>query len=163
VPDRITDVRILVTALNVEGANYVVIGIALILQGGAHITFDADVAFARHKTNLESIVRALAPFNPRPRGFDPELPFIWDVQSLRSATLLTLETTIGDVDLLGETPGVASFNDLFARANTVDLEGQPVRVASLEDLLAMKRSANRDKDARHILELEALLKLNPPS
>ena len=132
-------------------------GIALLLLGGSHITFDADLAFARDKDNLDHIVDALGPFHPRLRGIDPHLPFIWDAQTVRNSTILTLVTDIGDVDLLGETEGVSSFSELYSRSVEIDLDGERVHVACLEDLLAMKLAANRDKDQRHIFELRALI------
>jgi len=165
VPQRITDVKTLVTALNREGVDYVVIGgIALVLQGGAHVTFDVDLAFARGLNNIEHVVKALEAFKPRPRGFDPDLRFIWDAQTVISSTLMTLETSIGDVDLLGETPGVDSYQELVARSTEIELDrGVVVRVASLHDLLAMKKAAGRTKDERHISELQALIELDRTS
>jgi hypothetical protein len=66
-----------------------------------------------------------------------------------------LKTLIGDIDVLGETPG-ASFEQLMSNSVEHELYGHKVAVASLEDLIAMKLVANRPKDRMHVLELEAL-------
>ena len=126
------------------------------LHGSNHVTDDIDFCYARDLGNLQAVVDALAPYNPRLAGVDEELPFLWDARTLRSGQNFTLDTDIGAVDLLGEAAGVTSFEELWDRSQEMDLEGVPVRVASIPDILAMKRAAGRDKDQRHILELEDL-------
>ena len=72
---------------------------------------------------------------------------------------MTLETDATDVDILGDIPGIDSFEGLWERSVESTLYGLPVRVASIEDLISMKRTANRLKDQNHIMELLALQKL----
>lgn len=126
-------------------------------HGGAVATYDIDLAVARDPRNARAVADALAEFNPWPRGFDRSLPFKWDGQTVNSSALLNLETEVGDVDLIGETPGVSSFAELYEQAEVIDVVGCKVRVASLEHLLAMKLAINRLKDALHIIELKSLL------
>lgn len=155
-----TDFRRIIGALNDSGLRFVIIGgIAMRLQGSAHITDDIDFAFARDPASLETLVKVLAPYHPRLRGVPAGLPFFWDVRTLQTSINLTLETDAGSVDLLGEPAGIVSFDDLWQRAALIDWQGVPVRVASVDDLIAMKRAANRPKDQNHLLELEALRKL----
>ncbi len=155
-----TDFRRIIVALNEGGLRFVIIGgIAMRLQGSAHMTDDIDFAFARDSKSLDTLVKALAPYHPRLRGVPPGLPFFWDVRTLQTSINLTLETDAGSVDLLGEPAGIASFDDLWQSASSIEWQGVPVRVASVDDLIAMKRAANRPKDQRHLLELEALRKL----
>ncbi len=78
---------------------------------------------------------------------------------MRRATILTLLTDHRSLDLLGETPGVESYQNLKERGTDLDLFGFSVRVASIDDLIRMKQAANRPKDRNHILELMALKKL----
>ena len=155
------DFQRVIEALTAAGVRFVIIGgIAMRLQGAAHMTDDIDFAFARDPQSLAALVKALAPYHPRLRGVPPGLPFFWDVRTLQTSINLTLETDIGNVDLLGEPAGIVSFEDLWQEANLMDRQGIPVRVASVEALIAMKRAAARPKDQGHLLEFERLRKLN---
>ena len=158
-PDN--DFQRIIAALDASGLRFVIIGgIAMRLQGAAHITDDIDFAFARDPQSLTSLVRALAPFHPRLRGAPAGLPFFWDLRTLQTSINMTLETDAGEVDLVGEPDGVASFEDLWESATVIDRQGVQVRVASVEALIAMKRAAGRPKDYSHLLELERLRKVN---
>lgn len=129
------------------------------LQGANNLTVDIDISFARDRENLDALAGALNLQHARYRGFPPELPCIIDVQTLRNGTHLTLETDLGDFDLLAEPEGIDSFEGLWERATIMEIDGTPVRIASLDDLIAMKRAANRPKDQAHLMELEALKRL----
>lgn len=136
---------------------FVVIGgVAGVMYGSPIPTFDVDIAIVRRKETLERIVQVLAPLNPRPRGMPDDLPFIFDVQTLRADSVLTLTTQLGDLDILSEPAGVDSVDGLLARAEIADMETFTLRVASLDDLIAMKRAANREKDQNPLEYLEAL-------
>lgn len=154
------DFQTVIAALDAADLRFVIIGgIAMRLQGAAHVTDDIDFAFARDTQNLERLVQSLAPYRPRLRGAPPGLPFFWDVRSLKTSLNLTLDTDIGSVDLLGEPAGIASFEDLWQDASVLVVHGIPIRVASIPALIAMKRAAGRPKDQNHLMELERLLKL----
>lgn len=158
-PDN--DFQRIIAALGASGLRFVIIGeIAMRLQGASHNTDDIDFAFARDPQNLEALVCALAPFHPRLRGAPAELPFFWDLRTLQMSINMTLETDAGEVDLVGEPDGVASFEDLWEGATVMDRQGVQVRVASVDALITMKRAASRPKDYAHLLELERLLKVN---
>ncbi len=158
-PDN--DFQRIIAALTASGLRFVIIGgIAMRLQGAAHMTDDIDFAFARDPQSLEALVNALVPYHPRLRGAPPGLPFFWDVRTLQTSVNMTLETDAGSVDLVGEPDGVASFEDLWQGATVMDRQGVPVRVASVEALIAMKRAAGRPKDQAHLLELERMRKVN---
>jgi len=139
---------------------FVVIGgVAMSLHGSAYVTLDIDLCYARDMNNLEAVAASLANHQPRLRGVPDELPFLWDAKTLRSGLNFTLRTSLCDVDILGEVPGVDSFDGLWARSVEMDIDGLRIRVASLDDLIAMKRAANRPKDQAHLYELLALKKL----
>ena len=87
------------------------------------------------------------------------MPFILDAQTFRNTENLTLDTDLGQLDLLGHIAGAEDFEALYARSVEAVVEDVPVRIASLDDLIVMKRVANRVKDQLHILELEALRRL----
>jgi hypothetical protein len=66
-------------ALSAAEVDFVVIGgVAATPHGSARVTFDLDICYSRASANLKRLREALGPFNPRPRGFPPGLPFIWD-------------------------------------------------------------------------------------
>lgn len=153
-----SEFRETIAVLSAAGLRFVIVGgIAMRLQGSAHITDDIDFAFARDPDNLEALVKALAPYHPSLRGAPPGLPFFWDIRTLKNMVNLTLETDLGSVDLLGEPAGVASFHSLWEDATVLSLDGSAVRVASIPALIAMKRAAGRPKDLLHLMELEQML------
>lgn len=134
----------------------VVGGIAIRGHGSSYLTQDLDICYFRKRDNLKKIAQALAPFTPRPRGFPAKLPFIWDEQTLQNGATFTLETTIGDIDLLAEVSGVGTFEEVFKESVIINLYGHDVRVLSIEGLIKAKRAAGRTKDLLVLPELEAL-------
>lgn len=77
------DVKKILKNLNTYNVKYIVVGgTAAIAQGSLRLTFDLDLCYARDKENLESIVKALSPFNPYLRGTPKDLPFIFDAKTL---------------------------------------------------------------------------------
>ena len=159
-PEPAISFRRILHRLSEAGVCYIVIGgVAMHLHGASNLTFDMDISFARDRANTESLARMLAEEKARPRGFPPDLPFVLDGQMLRNSTNLTLETALGDFDLLAEPEGIDGFEGLWSRAVVMEIEGITVHVASVDDLIAMKRAANRPKDQGHILLLEALRRL----
>lgn len=147
--------------LSDEQVEFVVIGgLAVISHGHVRATIDLDICYARTPENLERLVRALRDLRPRLRGAPPELPFFWDVQTLRNGLNFTLTTTAGDIDVLGEVTGLGGYGELALRSETVDLYGAKVRIMSLADLIRSKAAAGRAKD---LVDLEALRRLEATS
>ncbi len=143
--------------LSDEHVEFVVIGgLAVISHGHVRATLDLDICYARTPENLERLVRALAELRPRLRGAPAELPFFWDVRTLRNGLNFTLTTTAGDIDVLGEVTGLGGYGELALRSETVDLYGTKVRIMSLADLIRSKAAAGRAKD---LVDLEALRRL----
>jgi hypothetical protein len=81
-------------------------GVAITSHGSSYITKDLDFCYKRTRENLKNIVSALSPFNPKPRDFPENLPYVFDESTLLNATNFTFQTDIGDIDLLGEVAGV---------------------------------------------------------
>jgi predicted nucleotidyltransferase len=147
-----------IQALSDSGADFVVIGgVAAMLHGSDRFTSDLDIFYSRAKTNLTRLRDALAPFHPRPRGFPPELPFVWDEATLRNSSVLTLETDIGNVDLLAEVAGLGPYEEIKARAKLADAFGRCVALLDIRSLILVKRTVGRDKDLLVIPELESLM------
>ncbi len=141
-----------------SGVEFVVIGgVSAIIHGSVQFTFDLDVCYSRDGLNLRRLTAALAPFHPRPRGFPPDLPFIWDPATVKNSTVLTLQTDIGDIDLLWEVAGLGTFDDVKKHTVVLDAFGRRISTLSLPALIQAKRAAGREKDLRALPELESLL------
>ena len=139
-------------------AEFVLIGgWAAILNGSATVTRDLDVCYARSAMNHRKIAAALSPFKPRPREFPPGLPFVWDAATLNNASVLTLETSAGPIDLLAEVAGIGQFQAVKATAKLVSAFDRDVWTLDLRGLIAAKRAAGRPKDLLILPELEGLL------
>lgn len=140
-----------------ERVNFIVIGgIAARAHGSARITQDVDVVYSLLEDNIPRIVSALAPFCPYLRGAPRGLPFEWSVPTVEAGLNLTLTTTIGDIDLLGEVTGGGRYEDLVAHTVTADAFGIPTKFVSLPWLIRLKRAAGRIRDLEAIAELELL-------
>jgi len=136
---------------------FVVIGgVAITAYGSAYVTQDLDFCYVRTPENIKKIVAALAPFNPRLRFFPKELPFFWDERTLQNGTDFTLDTDLGDIDLLGEVSGVGDYSAVKAASIEMQICDVSVNVISLDNLIKAKRAAGRTKDLLVLPELEAL-------
>lgn len=149
--------RVLLDALRAEGVEFAIVGgIAMVLRGSSRTTIDLDLCYARGQENLERLARAIAPFKPRLRGAPDELPFCWDAQTLRSGLNFTLRTSEGDLDLLGEVPGIGVFEQVRSHSTELLLFGAPCLVLDLEGLELAKRAAGRAKDLLDLAEIEQI-------
>jgi hypothetical protein len=152
-----------VQALCDASVDFVVIGgLAATLHGSAQVTFDLDICYSRVLANLRRLVEALAPFHPRPRGLPGELPFVWDEVTLRNGTVFTLQTDIGEIDLLAEVTGLGAFDDVKQQSITVEAFGRQIETLDLPGLIRTKRATGRQKDLIALAELESLLEAGEP-
>ena len=131
-------------------------GVAISAHGSSYLTYDLDVAYARTPDNLKRLAAALAPHHPCPRDFPADLPFIWDEQTVKQSTNLTLTTDLGNIDLLGEVTGLGNYEAVRVQSVVMNLFDLQCRVLSLDALIAAKRAAGRTKDLLVLPELEAL-------
>jgi hypothetical protein len=151
-----------VHALCDSDVEFIVIGgLSATFHGSARVTYDLDICYSRNAGNLRRLAAALAPFHPRPRGFPAGLPFVWDDTTLHNSTILTLQTDIGEIDLLAEVAGLGDFEQLKKHSLTVEVFDRRVATLTLPALIQAKRAAGRDKDLAALPELESLLDANP--
>jgi predicted nucleotidyltransferase len=137
------------------GVDFLVIGgVAVFLQGYARFTKDLDIVYATDAANLERLGGVLVAVAARLRGIGDDVPFVPDARTLKRTQILTLETPLGDIDLLVDPDGAARYEEMRERADVVDLDGVTFRIVSIEDLLAMKRAAGRPQD---VADVDALL------
>jgi hypothetical protein len=152
-----------VQALNDAGVDFVVIGgLSATLHGSAHVTLDLDICYSRATSNLRRLVAALAPFHPRPRGFPEALPFVWDEATLRNASVLTLLTDLGEIDLLAEVAGLGGWDEVKTRSVEMETFDRTISILDLPSLIQAKRAAGREKDLAVLPELESLLEASEP-
>lgn len=151
------DFEAILTALDEAGVEFVVIGgLALVAHGGPRATFDVDLAYSREEHNLERLARALRSFRPWLRGAGRDLPFVLDADTLRSGLNFTLSTEAGDIDLMGEVPGLGAFPEVRAVSVDVEVFNRRIAILSLDGLARSKRAAGRAKD---LLDLETIADL----
>jgi len=132
-------------------------GVAATVHGSARATFDIDIVYARSDENVQRLVAALAPAEPYLRGAPPGLPFAFDALTVERGLNFTLETTLGDLDLLGEITGGGRYEDLVPFTVEISIFGFDCHCVTLAKLIELKRAAGRPKDNEVLAELEALL------
>lgn len=141
-------------ALSNEEVAFVVIGgLAMIGHGSSRLTQDLDVCDERSSDNFERIERAMAPFHPRLRDAPPELPFFFDVRTLKSGLNFTLSTDAGSIDFLGEVAGIGGYREAVEDAVDASMVGTTFKILSLDRLERSKRSAGRAKDLLDLAEI----------
>jgi hypothetical protein len=139
------------------GVRFSVIGgVALVARGVQRSTEDLDIAYARDRENLGRLAATLAPIHPRLRGVAAGLPFVLDTTSLRMGLNFTLDTDLGPLDLLGEVPGLGSFDAVDAASSEMEIAGVRLLVLTLEGLERSKRAAGRPKDLVDLGYIRAL-------
>ena len=136
----------------------VVGGVAAIAHGATRLTQDFDVAYARDTENLRALATALSPHAPYLRGAPPGLPFVFDERTLSQGLNFTLETALGDVDLLGEIVGGGGYDALEPHSIELELYGVRCKCLDLPTLIHVKRAAGRPKDLDAVAELEEILR-----
>jgi hypothetical protein len=151
------DFEAILTALDAAGVEFVVIGgLALVAHGGTRATVDVDLAYSRDTRNLERLALALKAFRPWLRGAGRDLPFTLDAETLRSGLNFTLSSEAGDIDLMGEVPGLGAFEAVRATSVAVEVFGRRIAILSLDGLERSKRAAGRAKD---LLDLATIAEL----
>ncbi|MBA3884503.1 MAG: hypothetical protein H0X67_02080 [Acidobacteria bacterium] len=131
-------------------------GVAAAVHGAARATYDLDAVYDRSAGNIARLVTALLPIEPYLRGAPAGLPFRFDEETVSRGLNFTLQTTSGDLDLLGEVTGGGRYADLLPFTVPLPLFGRTCRAVTLDKLIELKRAAGRPKDNEALAELEAL-------
>jgi hypothetical protein len=153
----VTDFPGLIAALADNDVEYIVIGgFAGTVHGSNRLTADLDVVYRRTPKNLERVANSLAAHHPYPKGAPPGLPFRWDARTLANGLNFTLESDLGEIDLLGEITGGGGYEDLLPESLEVEVFGRRCNCLNLNALIRVKRAAGRPKDFEAIAELEAI-------
>lgn len=152
-----TDFAKMLQLLSDRGVEFIIIGgAAAIVHGSSRLTQDLDVVYRRSQENIARLSNALQAQNPYLRGAPPGLPFQWSEATIRMGLNFTLQTNLGDLDLLGEVTGGGNYENLVDRAFEIEVFGVRCLCLDLETLIHVKRAAGRPKDLETISELEAI-------
>jgi hypothetical protein len=74
----------------------------------------------------------------------------------RNGLNFTLDTDLGPLDLLGEVPGLGTFDRVDAASSELEIDGARLLVLTLDGLERSKRAAGRPKDLVDLGYLRAL-------
>ena len=151
------DFPALLRALAESRVEFIIVGgVAATIHGSARVTHDLDLVYSRTEQNLVRLAAALEPEHPYLRGAPPGLPFRWNVETLRRGLNFTLQTDLGDLDLLGEITGGGGYPQLWPHSVEVQAFGNRYHCLDLETLIRVKRAAGRPRDLDAIAELRAI-------
>lgn len=154
----VLNVRDLVRRLLDAKVEFVVVGgTAANAHGHIYSTEDLDICAPLDPENIRRLFAAIDDLDPRQRMHPnhPRFP-----ENLSGVKNLYIQTTAGWVDVLGELPGVGSYQDARARAIEMELAGRRCAVVSLDHLIAAKRAAGRPKDLAVLPALEGLQRMS---
>jgi len=154
-----TDFEALLKALVGARVEFIVVGgLAGRIHGAARLTEDIDVVYKKSRGNVEKLVEALKPFTPYLRGAPPGLPFKWDAPTVWAGLNFTLDTSAGDIDLLGEITGGGRYEDIETDCVNATMFGVAFKCLDLDKLIEVKRAAGRVKDFDALGELQRIQK-----
>lgn len=152
-----TDFKQLLHVLVNARVEFVLVGgMAALVHGVTRLTEDLDIVYRRTQDNIDRLASALSPHQPYLRGAPPNLPFRWDSKTIERGLNFTLDTALGQIDLLGEIPGAGTYDQLIPHCIEVEIFNMRCLVIGLERLIHAKRASGRRKDLDALAELELL-------
>ena len=147
----------LLHALLAGGFEFAIIGgVAAVLHGATRMTVDLDVVAPFTASNLQRLLNALAPHDPR-HVTRPDLSLLDDAASrLCGFRMILIESQLGRLDVLPDQPPIGDYETIDVVP--MDVLGHRVNVISRDHLIAVKRALPRPRDRRDAIELEAAKK-----
>lgn len=150
----------MVRALLEAEARFVVIGgVAGVLHGSPRFTNDLDLCYDPAPDNVARLLETIGRWEPYPRGWPPGLPFAFDARTFATTPILTLQTRLGDLDLLDRVEPIGDFASVREQAVDIPVFGSALPTLDLPALVRVKRHVGRPKDREALHELEVLLAL----
>jgi hypothetical protein len=145
--------------LNRSGVPYVLIGgMAARAHGSSVNTEDVDICVAACDASFQAIVTAFSDAHPCYRMKPDQPPLTPDHPWLKGIKNLYLRTDLGQLDVLGELPGIGDYNGIRDRVVEVDFAGIKCQVLDIPTLIEAKLRAGRPKDLQAARELRYILK-----
>lgn len=134
------------SSLQKHNVRYITIGgVAAILHGVPHATFDLDILIEATLENVQRLLDALLEAG------------LATAEMTTAEDVLAHEITIFRdrvrIDVQTATPGI-EFEEAWQRKEAMNYRKQAFYVVAIEDLIASKRAAGRDKDLEDIRLLE---------
>ncbi len=109
-----------------RGIDFVIIGgYAAVLHGSARLTQDLDLCFSPDEANLQILGEALIEMEARLFGIEEDVPFVPDGRTLVHTEVLTLQTSLGKLDLMTHPEGAPEYRKLRDGADRYDARGVP--------------------------------------
>ena len=141
-PATLADLKTLISSLNQQGAEYLLIGgYALFAHGYHRATTDVDLLVPATRQAGERIKAALMVL-PDQSARDIDSAWFVEGENIRVADAFVVDILLS---ACGET-----YETLQQFAETIDLDGLPIRTINLEGLLRTKQTA-RDKDIADLI------------
>ena len=151
-----SDYQTLLRELTEGGVEFIVVGaLAAVLQGAPIVTFDLDILRRRTPENVARLLGVLAHLQAVARGDRRRISP--NASHLAGPGHLLLETSAGDLDVLGTIEEATGFDDLVDDTIEIDLAGVRVRVLELSRVIRAKEHAGRPKDLAVLPVLRATL------
>jgi len=101
-------------------------------------------------------VAAVHDLHARFRMRPDKMPLWDDPKRLHGFKNLYLLTDLGQIDFLGELPGICSYAELNGKTVSLDVGGFACRILDIDTLIAAKTIAGRPKDINGVYHLEAI-------
>ena len=158
--DLIVDLRGLLRRLHEHDVDYVLFGaLAMVFYGYVRNTEDLDIAIDPEPDNLDRVTEWLRSIDAMLK-LNPSRPFgareRWSMQKGSNATVVT---SLGQVDVVQQLPGMPEWPQLIAEAELYEIEGMRVRVMNRRTLIELKRLRGSNQDLADIEAIELLADL----
>lgn len=141
---------------------FVVIGgFAAVAHGVTLLTQDIDICCRFAADNLLRLQGALADLEPLHRMPPARPPLRLTRDTATEFHNLYLETSLGQLDCLGDVLGVGDYERVLAESVSVPLPAGPCRILSIDALIRAKEAMGRERDRQAVLQLRAIRERNP--
>lgn len=158
--DLLVDVRDLLRGLHSHSVDYVLFGaLAMLFYGYVRTTEDLDIAISPQPENLDRVtewlksIDAVLKLEPSRRFGARER---WGMEKGSNATVLT---SLGQVDIVQQLPGMPEWPQLIEEAEVYEIEGMRVVVMNRGTLIDLKRRRGSNQDIADIEAIELLAEL----
>ena len=138
-----------------NGVEFVIVGgFAATAHGSTYVTQDLEICCPFNAENLVRLGEALEGLHPFHRMTPARIPL--DLTGAAPLKSLHLQTTLGQLDCIGEVSGVGPYEVVKEESEVILLESGTCRVISLDALIRAKDAAGRLRDRLTVAELRAI-------
>ena len=147
----------LLRSLTDHGVPFVIVGgVAAVVHGSAYAEQTLEICAARDSDSARALLAALAPHAPRWRD-RPDVPTAESITAaLAQRRRLYLISDLGRLNVLGELPGVGTYEDALRQSTVIEFRGIACHVLDLDPLIATKLVESREDDQPALRELHVI-------